>query len=215
MNADGKAGLDRRLEDRPVAALAEKLAGAAQEQDVGETAIAGAFANLDAGQFAVLIGNDDGGLEPRIAPVPAFELILVGGKRHGGAELVVLLALPGRRKRIHHAPFDPVEIEMLLAHEVEIARRQSAAGRPGVAPRRKRMALGIGKAFDVAVALTLPVGLQIIPPAIAEIGTQILERALGMDIAVEDADPRLGPDLWLPHLDVHGGCSFKGSAATA
>ena len=49
MNADGKAGFDRRLEDRPVAALAEKLAGAAQEQDVGETAIAGAFADLDAG----------------------------------------------------------------------------------------------------------------------------------------------------------------------
>ena len=90
-------------------------------------------------------------------------------------------------------PIDPVEIEMLLAHEVEVARRQSAAGRPGVAPRRKRLALGIGKAFDVAVALTLPVGLQIIPPAIAEIGTQILERALGMDIAVEDADPRPGP----------------------
>ena len=62
MNADGKTGLDRRLEDRPVAALAKKLAGAAQEQDVGETAIAGAFANLGAGQFTVLIGNDDGGL---------------------------------------------------------------------------------------------------------------------------------------------------------
>src|SRR3981081_968451 len=135
-----------------------------------------------------------------MATVPAVELVLVGGERHGRAEFVVLLTLPGRRERIHDAPFDPVEVEMLLAHEAEVARRQSAAGRPGVAPRCKRLALGIGKAFDVAVALALPVGLQIIPPAIAEIGTQILERALGMDIAVENADARLGPELGAAHL---------------
>ena len=100
-------------------------------------------------------------------------------ERHGGAELVVLLALPRGRERIHDAPFDAVEIEVLLAHEVEIARRQAAAGRPGVAPRGERLALGIRKAFDVAVALTLAVGLQIVPPAIAEIRPQILERLLG------------------------------------
>ena len=155
---------------------------------MGEAAIAGALADFGARRLAVLVGHDDRGLEPRIAPVPALELVLVGGERHGGAELVVLVALPGRRERIHDAPFDAVEIEMLLAHEVEIARRQSAAGRPGVAARRQRLALGIGKALDVAVALALPVGLQIVPPAIAEIGPQILERALGMDVAVDDAD---------------------------
>src|SRR4029077_4427754 len=125
----------------------------------------------------------------------------------------VLLALPGRRERIHDAPFDPVEVEMLLAHEVEIACRKSAAGRPGVAPRRQRLALGIGKTLDVAVTLTLPVGLQIVPPAIAEIGTQVLERALGMDVAVEDADARLdavlGAALRLPHLGAHCARSFK------
>src|SRR6516164_4354438 len=125
----------------------------------------------------------------------------------------LLLPLPGGRERIHDAPFDAVEIEVLLAHEVEIARRQAAAGRPGVAPRGERLALGIGKAFDVAVALTLAVGLQIVPPAIAEIGPQILERALGMDIAVEDADARLAAVLGamhgLSHLDVHRASSLR------
>src|SRR5262249_40634369 len=146
VNADRKAGFDRRLEDRPITPLAEKLASAAQKQNVREAAIARALPNLRAGHFAILIGNDDRGLEPWIAPVPAFELVVVGGERHGGAELVVLLALPRGRERIHDAPFDAVEIEVLLAHEVEIARRQAAAGRPGVAPRGERLALGIGKA---------------------------------------------------------------------
>src|SRR5262249_22544878 len=172
--------------------------------------------NLRAGHFAILIGNDDRGLEPWIAPVPAFELVLVGGERHGGAELVVLLALPRGRERIHDAPFDAVEIEVLLAHEVEIARRQAAAGRPGVAPRGERLALGIRKAFDVAVALTLAVRLQIVPPAIAEIRPQILKRALGMDIAVEDTDARLAAVLGaahgLPDLDIHREPSFRETA---
>src|SRR5215510_6170201 len=124
--------------------------------------------------------------------------------------------LPRGRERIHDAPFDAVEIEVLLAHEVEIARRQTAAGRPGVAPRGERLALGIGKAFDVAVTLTLAVGLQIVPPTIAEIGSQILERALGMDIAVENTDARLaavlGATHGLPDLDIHRASSLRESA---
>src|SRR6266705_3465006 len=62
----------------------------------------------------------------------------------------------------------------------------------------------------------LAVGLQIIPPAIAEIGPQILERALGVDIAVEDADARLAAVLGamhgLSHLDVHRASSLRESA---
>src|SRR5262245_64800791 len=103
MNTDRKAGFDRRFEDRPIAPLAEKLAGAAQEQHVREAAIARAFANLGAGHFAVLIGNDDRCLEPWIAPVPAFELVLVGRESHGGAEMVVVFALPVVSVRVDDA----------------------------------------------------------------------------------------------------------------
>src|SRR5215510_11088901 len=83
-------------------------------------------------------------------------------------------------------------------------------------PAGERLALGIRKAFDVAVALTLAVGLQIVPPAIAEIGPQILKRALRMDIAIEDADARLAAVLGaahgLPDLDIHRASSFRESA---
>src|ERR1700738_534346 len=54
------------------------------------------------------------------------------------------------------------------------------------------------------MALALAIGLQIVPPAIAQEGAQILERALGMDIAVENADPGLGAAFSLPHFHVHG-----------
>src|SRR6266852_3293109 len=122
MNADRQTGFDRRLEDRPISSLAQKLAGAAQEQNMGKAAIAGALANLQAGQLAILVRDDDRRLEPRIASVPTFQLVFIGSKRHRGAELIVLLALSGGRERVHDAPLDPVEVEMLLAHEIEVAR---------------------------------------------------------------------------------------------
>ncbi len=134
MDADRQAGLDRRLEDRPIAPLAQKLAGAAQEQHVREAPVAGTLANFLHGKLGVLVRDHHRRLEPRLPPVPALELVLVGGERHGGAELVVLLALPGGRERIHDAPFDAVEIEVLFPHEAEVARGQTAAGRPGVTP---------------------------------------------------------------------------------
>ncbi len=204
VHPDRQTRLDRGLEDRPVAALAQKLAGAAQEQHVREAAVAGALADLLHRQLGILIGDHHRRLQPWLTLVPALELILVARERHGGAELVVLLALSSRRERVHHAPLDPVEIEMLLAHEVEVARGEPASGRPGVAPRGERLAFGIGKALHVAVALPLPVGLQIVPPALAEMGAQILERALGVDITVEHADPHFGTEFGLPDFHVHG-----------
>src|SRR5207302_1174250 len=106
-----------------------------------------------------------------------------------------------------------VTVEVLLTHEVEIARRQSAARRPSVTPRCERLALGIRIALHIAVALALAVSLQVVPPAIAEIGAQVLERAFGMDIAVEDADARLAQlgraARGLPELHVHGASSIS------
>src|ERR671926_234939 len=96
MHADGQAGLDRGLEDRPIAPLAEQLAGSAQEQHMRKALVAGAAADL----------------------------------------------LARRRERIHDAVLDAVEVEELLAHEVEVAARQAAVGRPGIAARRLWLALG-------------------------------------------------------------------------
>src|SRR5262249_8529311 len=89
-----------------------------------------------------------------------------------------------------------------------VARGQPTVRRPGVTPRRQRLALGIGEAPDVAVTLALPVGLQVRPPAIAQVRPQVLERGLGVDVAVENADARFGAALGLPHFHVHGASSF-------
>src|SRR5262249_28371604 len=73
----------------------------------------------------------------------------------------------------------------------------------GIAARRLRLALGIGIALEVAGALALAVGLQIVPPAIAEIGPQLLDRALRMDVAIDDPDARSGAAFGLPDFHVH------------
>src|SRR5262249_45703239 len=185
-----------------------ELAGAALEQHVGETAVAGAPLDFDDRRPGVLIGHDNRGEEPRVARVPAVELEFVGGERHGSRELVVLVALPGRRKRVHDRIFDRVEIEVLLAHEFEIARRQAAAGRPAVAARGERLALGIGEALEEALARAGAEGLDVLPPALAEIRLEVLDRALGMDVDVGDLEAHFLSDVGLAQFDVHQPASF-------
>src|SRR5690348_17632299 len=93
---------------------------------MGEAAVAGALADFLPRRVRILIRHDQRRLEPWIKRVPMIELILVGGKCQGGGELVVLLALPGRRQRIHHAVFDTVEIEVLLAQDRKSTRLNSS-----------------------------------------------------------------------------------------
>jgi hypothetical protein len=90
---------------------------------MGEAPIAGAAANLHPRSVRILVGHDERSFQPRIERVPMVELELIGGERQGRAEFVVLLALPGRRQWIHHAIFDSVEIKVLRAHELVVARR--------------------------------------------------------------------------------------------
>src|SRR6202035_1349071 len=138
---------------------------------------------------------------------PVVELEFIAGKRQRRAVVVVLLALPRRRQRIHHAIFDAVEIQMLLTHELVIAGRQPAVRRPGIAARRLRLRLRIGKAFDIAVVRARAVSLRIIPPAIAQIRPIILDRGFGMNVAVDDLQLGLGAAVDLAGFDVHGASS--------
>jgi len=133
-----------------------------------------------------------------------LHLRLVGGARHGGAEFDVLLAEPARRERIHDGVADAVEIEMLAADEIEIAPRQSATGRPGVAARRLRRRLGKRIALRIGVALPDPIGLQVLPPARGQMRAQLLERELGMEIAVDDLDLGFLRPKGRLELHVHG-----------
>jgi hypothetical protein len=170
---------------------------------VGEAAIARPPPDLDPRRLPVLVRNHDRSHQPRIAPVPAFELELVGGERHGGAEIVVLIALPGGRERIHDRVFDAVEVEVLPAHEVEIAGRQPAAGRPGIPARGQRLALGIGKALGETLPAAAPIGLQVIPPARAQERSQVFRRGLRMNVDIDDGGAGFLLAHQLPGLDVH------------
>ena len=208
MHADRQARLAGRLVDRPVAAAAHQVRGAGEHQHVGEAAVARAAADFFARGVRIFVRHDQRSLEPRIERVPMIDLELVGGERQRGGELVVLLALPRRRQRIHHAILDAIEIEVLLAHELIIAGRQPAVRRPRVAPRRQRLALRIGKALDVAVVRARAVGHRIVPPAIAQIRPQIFQRTLRMNVAVDDLQLGFGAAIDLPGFNVHGASSL-------
>src|SRR5690242_5607258 len=96
---------------------------------------------------------------------------------HRSRELVILIALPCRGERIHDRVFDGMGVEILLLHEIEVACGQSATGRPAIAPRGKRLTLGVRKALLKTLARAGAVGLDVIPPAIAQIGLEVLHRA--------------------------------------
>ncbi len=100
---------------------------------MGETLVAGAGADFLARGFAVFVGHHQRAAQPLVERVPMVELEFVAGESQRRAVLVVLLALSGRRERIHDGVFDAVQIEVLRPHEIEVARRQAAARRPRIA----------------------------------------------------------------------------------
>src|SRR5262249_37673766 len=116
MDPDRESGFDRGFEDRPIAALAQKVARSAEKQHMRKAAVAGALANFHACELGVLVWDDHGCFETRVASVPAVQLIFIGGKGHRRTELIVLLALPTGRERIHDAPLDAVHVEILFTH---------------------------------------------------------------------------------------------------
>src|SRR3954453_24159756 len=69
MHADGKAGLFSGFVDRPIAALAEWLDIAPQEQNLHEVLVPGAPADFGSGRGAILVGDH----------ARAFEAAVLGG----------------------------------------------------------------------------------------------------------------------------------------
>src|SRR5262249_14150901 len=78
----------------------------------------------------------------------------------------------------------------------------------GVAPRSKRRDFGKRIALGEAMPRPQPVGLQVVPPPVAQIGAQVVERILRMDIAIHDVQSGFRAGLprvhRLPNLDVNG-----------
>src|SRR5205085_4317343 len=111
MDADRKPGLLRRLIDRPVAALAERLDVAAQQQHLHEILVACARADFGGSRRPVLVGNHDGAFEALVLAGPFLDLPVVDRRANGGGKVVIADALP-RGKWIEDAEHDIVRIEV-------------------------------------------------------------------------------------------------------
>ncbi len=94
MDADRQADLLRRLVDRPVAALAERLDVAREQQHLDEIRIAGALADFGGGGNAVFIGDDDRALQARILGCPFLDLPVVDRGADRAGQILVAQALP-------------------------------------------------------------------------------------------------------------------------
>src|SRR6202023_2364442 len=135
MHADRKPDLLRRLVDRPVAALAQRLDVAAEQQHLDKVLVAGALANFGGGGRTILVGDHDGAFQAAILTGPFVDLPVVDGGRQRRTQILVANALPGL-ERTQYAERDIVRVEMLLLHERQRRALRAAFRRPGVAARR-------------------------------------------------------------------------------
>src|ERR1700733_6104016 len=140
MDGYGKSGFGGGLVDRPIAAVAEGLAGAREHQHLDKILVSGPFANFSGGKTPRFIGPADRGLEAAILRRPFRDLPLVGRGAQRRTKLGIRHALPALQ-RIEDAEGDIVRIEMLGLHETETAAGPAAFRRQRIAPRR------IGPAF--------------------------------------------------------------------
>src|ERR1700730_13657965 len=104
---------------------------------------------------------------------------------------------------------------MLFLHEAKIAARPAATGRPSITARRDRRHLGKRIAADIAMPRPPAIGLQIVPPPLAQMGAKILEGILRVDVYVHDFEAgfRLGwlGAVGLAELTVHGAVLLSGN----
>src|SRR5262249_56779570 len=98
--APGPPRLFRRLVDRPVAPLPERLHIAAQKQHLDIIRVAGALADLLRRGDAVLIGDDDRAFQALVLAGPFLDLPVVDGARQRRRQIVVAHALPGAAERV-------------------------------------------------------------------------------------------------------------------
>ena len=187
VDADRQGGLRRGGEDRPEAAVPERVRKAAQHRDLHE--VAGARPALDLGdrRLRVLVGGADGAAEPGLPRGPALDLPGVDRPAERNREIDILERL-GVSERNHHPETDIVRVEMLLAHKLEVGAGLAAAWGIGVAPHRHRLALRVLHLMDEPLPRQGADVAHVRPPALGEVREEVeLGRARSwMDVAVGD-----------------------------
>src|SRR6185312_12946735 len=184
MDADRKARLLGGLIDRPVAALAQRLDIAAEQQHLNEIAVAGALADFGGGRRAVLVGDHDRSLETAVLAGPLGDLPVIDRAGQRRAQILVANALSGLQ-RAQHSERDVMRVEMLLLHERQRRALRSALRRTGVTARRIRLRLRVGWTLHHALVGMLAVGFEMLMPAAGQIGIEVLQAlARRMNVAI-------------------------------
>ena len=165
MNAERQAQLLGERIDRPVTVAAERLVGARRHVDLHILTDPRAALDLGDRRLGVVLPDQNGGFQPRLAAGPVRELPFVDGALDRGAEIEILLREDEQVEHLQDAELDVERIEVLLAHEGEIGSRRAAGRRPCIAARDQRRGARIGRGADIGRPQMIAVGLQMLLPA--------------------------------------------------
>ena len=172
--------LGARLVDRPVLAAAHRLLHAALEQHLHEAPVARATAHLGGRPHRVLAGDHHRSAQPVVAVQPLGYLPVVAGARQGGAQLQVERGV-GQDRGLQNRVGDMVGIEKVAAGELHVGARRTAGRRPGILAviHEARIVAAVGGAHAERV--------QVVAPALRQVGVEILERVdLVVQVAIDD-----------------------------
>src|ERR1700722_2140250 len=148
---------------------------------------AGPAFDLRDGGGRVLVGNRDGCLQAWFWGCPFGDLPVVDAAAQGCAEIQIWHSPRMRPDHRQDAEFDTVRIEMVAAHELQIAARAAAARRPCIAPRSVGLAFRILRPFGVALPAVASEQVDMRMPALFQIGVKETEIAWAMvNVAVGD-----------------------------
>ena len=197
-------------EDRPVAPAPERLRRLRPQLDLREPPVAGALLDLLHRGLGVVLRHQDRCAQPRLQIDEVMRLPVVH-RRAQRRRLIEVARGVAAEQRLQHAIGDVVGVQQLLAHERNVGARQSAARRPGIAPRRVGREARIGAAIGVDAAVELAVFRHVLAPALGQVLVQRAGLHVGMDVAIDDAETRIGLGTPLHHIDgrVHCTVSFR------
>ena len=207
MQRDRKPVGGAGLQDRPVAAAAQRLQPARRDHDVGEAAVAGALFDLLDRGLGVFQRDLHAGLQPRLLVAPDLRFPLVRRSRHRRTELDVAFVGDAAQQRHHQAVRHVEQIQQLLAHHRQVGAGMRAVLRIRVDAhagerRHPRIVRRVGERGARAAADLL----AMLAPALGQELIQIGGRLrVGMHVAIDDAQLRLvaGVRAAIRNGDVH------------
>ena len=174
--------LQRRLEDREVAAVAVGPLGAGRQEHLDEALVAADASDLGRRHVRMLDRHHDRGAQAGLLLQPVLDLPVVGGSREGFGAVRVVDAVDGVRA-VEDADLDVPRIEHLGPDLVDLGAGDAAIVRSAAGPRRDR-----GGQRVRVVGRTLEAGLlDGLAPEVGQVGEEGARAGhVIVDVAVDD-----------------------------